>query len=145
MSEERGAGNPHATFCGSRRWATASGDPVGEAVRPIPIPVRLQGLGWVSLTQGYTKIGEDDDGPRRMRQTGCRVSPGAAGTGTAGRGAAVHSPGDHRRPVSGRPAPGATPCTLRRVRPRLRQPPDRGRRVGTRLWFHGLVLRRLGE
>src|SRR5215510_2004027 len=30
MSEERGAGNPHATFCGSRRWATASGDPVSE-------------------------------------------------------------------------------------------------------------------
>jgi hypothetical protein len=26
--EERSAGNPHATFCGSRRWATASGDPV---------------------------------------------------------------------------------------------------------------------
>ena len=27
--EERSAGNPHATFCGSRRRATASGDPVG--------------------------------------------------------------------------------------------------------------------
>src|SRR5215813_13811236 len=39
MSEERGAGNPHATFCGSRRWATASGDPVGEAVRSLPIPI----------------------------------------------------------------------------------------------------------
>ena len=26
--EERSAGNPHATFCGSRRWATASGHPV---------------------------------------------------------------------------------------------------------------------
>ncbi len=29
LSEERSAGNPHATFCGSRRWVTASGDPVG--------------------------------------------------------------------------------------------------------------------
>src|SRR5262249_56799959 len=28
-SEERSAGNPHATFCGNRRRATASGDPVG--------------------------------------------------------------------------------------------------------------------
>src|SRR5215471_6761777 len=28
-SEERSAGNPHATFCGSRRWATTSGHPVG--------------------------------------------------------------------------------------------------------------------
>ncbi len=28
LSEERSAGNPHATFCGSRRRATASGDPV---------------------------------------------------------------------------------------------------------------------
>ena len=28
ISEERSAGNPHATFCGNRRWATASGDPV---------------------------------------------------------------------------------------------------------------------
>src|SRR6516165_6070031 len=27
-AEEPGAGNPHATFCGDRRRATASGDPV---------------------------------------------------------------------------------------------------------------------
>jgi hypothetical protein len=26
--EEHRAGNPHATFCGSRRWVTAVGDPV---------------------------------------------------------------------------------------------------------------------
>ena len=32
-SEERSAGNPHATFCGSRGWATASGDPVGTRKR----------------------------------------------------------------------------------------------------------------
>ena len=28
-SEEPSAGNLHAGFCGSRRWATASGHPVG--------------------------------------------------------------------------------------------------------------------
>ena len=28
-AEERGAVKPHATFCGSRRRVTASGDPVG--------------------------------------------------------------------------------------------------------------------
>jgi membrane protease YdiL (CAAX protease family) len=44
MAEERGAGNPHATCCGSRRWATASGDPVGEAARPLPIPIRPRTL-----------------------------------------------------------------------------------------------------
>ena len=31
LIEERSAGNPHATFCGNRRRATASGDPVTEA------------------------------------------------------------------------------------------------------------------
>jgi hypothetical protein len=28
MTEERSAGNPHATFCGNRRRVTASDDPV---------------------------------------------------------------------------------------------------------------------
>lgn len=28
-AEERGAAIPHATFCGSREWVTAFGDPVG--------------------------------------------------------------------------------------------------------------------
>jgi len=32
LSEERSAGNPHATFCGSRRRVTASGDPVFRAL-----------------------------------------------------------------------------------------------------------------
>jgi hypothetical protein len=27
-AEERGAGKPHATFCGNRRWPSTSGDPV---------------------------------------------------------------------------------------------------------------------
>ena len=34
--EERSAGNPHATFCGSRRRATASGDLVTEGASPPP-------------------------------------------------------------------------------------------------------------
>jgi hypothetical protein len=37
--EERSAGNPHATFFGSRRQATTSGDPVAKAVRPSPISI----------------------------------------------------------------------------------------------------------
>src|SRR5450756_2575191 len=40
-AEERGAGNPHATFCGSRGRATASGDPVGgEKSSSLPRPSR---------------------------------------------------------------------------------------------------------
>jgi hypothetical protein len=35
-SEERSVANPHATFCGSRRWATASGHPVGQLERAVP-------------------------------------------------------------------------------------------------------------
>jgi len=31
---ERGAGNPHAAFCGSRKRVTAFGDPVTEAIWP---------------------------------------------------------------------------------------------------------------
>jgi hypothetical protein len=38
-AEERGAGNPHATFCGNRRRVTASGDPVGDAARRPSIPM----------------------------------------------------------------------------------------------------------
>jgi hypothetical protein len=33
-AEERGAGNPHATFCGNRGRVTASGDPVGGWQHP---------------------------------------------------------------------------------------------------------------
>src|SRR5689334_977621 len=35
-SEERWCGNPHATFCGNRGRATASGDPVGVETEPRP-------------------------------------------------------------------------------------------------------------
>ena len=37
-SEERRAGNLHAAFCGSRRWVTASGDPVGAIERSLLYP-----------------------------------------------------------------------------------------------------------
>ncbi|HTG58783.1 MAG TPA: hypothetical protein VMG63_05150, partial [Terriglobia bacterium] len=35
-SEERSAGNLHATFCGNRGRATASGDPVGRPATVVP-------------------------------------------------------------------------------------------------------------
>ena len=38
-AEERSAGNPHATFCGNWRRATASSDPVGGIARCPPIPI----------------------------------------------------------------------------------------------------------
>jgi hypothetical protein len=38
-SEERSAGNLHATFCGNRGRATASGDPVGCSVMGIPTAI----------------------------------------------------------------------------------------------------------
>ncbi|WP_376708667.1 IS66 family transposase [Bradyrhizobium australafricanum] len=49
LSKSVGAGNPHATFCGNRGRATASGDPVLEvkSLRPThpPIPVQDPGRG----------------------------------------------------------------------------------------------------
>ncbi len=49
LSEERSAGNPHATFCGSRRWVTASGDPVNGPKRHESRPPRLNvGCWWRS-------------------------------------------------------------------------------------------------
>jgi hypothetical protein len=51
-AEERGAGNPHATFCGNRGRVTASGDPVLGVKVPGPTrqsrrgrDVRFQGMG----------------------------------------------------------------------------------------------------
>jgi group II intron reverse transcriptase/maturase len=44
-TEERGARNPHATFCGNRGRATASGDPVGEEQSSsLPRPKLLRGI-----------------------------------------------------------------------------------------------------
>ena len=37
--EERGAGKPHATFCGNRGRATAPGDPVGAAAMSPCYPI----------------------------------------------------------------------------------------------------------
>ena len=53
-SEERSAGNPHATFCGSRRWATTSGHAVYR-VSGIPTviandPSRIEFFGITSVT-----------------------------------------------------------------------------------------------
>src|SRR5260221_14498253 len=47
-AEERGAGNSHATFCGSRGRATASGAPVGEGKSSsLPRPCwPRQNLSW---------------------------------------------------------------------------------------------------
>ncbi len=61
LSEERSAGNPHATFCGSRRRVTASGDPVS-------------GRNWAN--SGH---------PRRLpdlRQSGCKKEQIKAGAGS---------------------------------------------------------------
>ena len=40
-AEERGAGNPHATFCGNRGRVTASGDPVLGVKFPGPTRQKL--------------------------------------------------------------------------------------------------------
>ena len=43
-AEERSAGNPHATFCGSRRWVTAFGDPVWR-LETSGYPIRFLAYG----------------------------------------------------------------------------------------------------
>jgi len=46
-AEERSAGNPHATFCGSGRRATASRDPVALSNgRPYRVGRSLPNLTW---------------------------------------------------------------------------------------------------
>jgi len=52
ISEERGAGNPHATFCGSRRRATASGDPVGGKLRHATATTRDMAKKWEDRGRG---------------------------------------------------------------------------------------------
>jgi len=51
-SEERSAGNPHATICGNRRWATASGDPVPEvqSLRPTLQYLKADTVGRMAIT-----------------------------------------------------------------------------------------------
>ena len=53
-SEERSAGNLHATFCGNRRRATASGDPVGGIARCPPIPIDGAEHSAMLVSQGLT-------------------------------------------------------------------------------------------
>ena len=63
-SEERRAGNLHAAFCGSRRWVTASGDPVthaGQLVRALqensfdhPDPQRRYATWWL-VPDGFSE------------------------------------------------------------------------------------------
>ena len=70
-AEERSAGNPHATFCGNRRRATASGDPVGGEQSPF-LPRRLtDGLGAMSLTPERSKDGHHKDVGTSRRRRGC--------------------------------------------------------------------------
>ena len=63
-AEERGAGNPHATFCGNRRRATASGDPVITAhLLPTQPRAAAELLGRViRLDENVFERSDDSDG-----------------------------------------------------------------------------------
>ena len=65
-AEERSARNPHATFCGNRRRATASGDPV--RAKTLPDPYRAQGR--------EVPIGRRWRGAKVRRFTRLPVAPG---------------------------------------------------------------------
>src|SRR6266478_5951190 len=65
-AEERGAGKPHATFCGNRRRATASGDPVGGAAKLPPIPIAFPPVGRAAF--------KDVDGRNKSGQGGPMVA-----------------------------------------------------------------------
>src|SRR4029450_6929364 len=55
-SEERSARNPHATFCGSRRWVTAVGDPVLAGAIPPGYPAEAHnGAGSNTVTLSRPK------------------------------------------------------------------------------------------
>jgi len=56
-SDERSAGDPHATFCGSRERVTAPGDPVLGVKLPGLLGSRLRGkpatrIGHLSAAEG---------------------------------------------------------------------------------------------
>jgi hypothetical protein len=104
-SEERSAGNPHATFCGSWWRVTATGDPVGAAVTLLPYPTLMSprrtpaspthfhaidpaaamygSRGWNDDRPSWRR---DDDGPLRRDGNMCSwsghrtVRPNASGT-----------------------------------------------------------------
>src|SRR4029078_5063802 len=71
-AEERGAGNPHATFCGNRRRATASGDPVGARSTSVPTAAANGGdRGTVYVANGdCTDQRRDFLPPCRIQHTG---------------------------------------------------------------------------
>jgi hypothetical protein len=55
-AEERGAGNPHATFCGSRGRATASGDRWARRnPRPYRDPSRMSAFAPDALTEALAE------------------------------------------------------------------------------------------
>jgi len=67
MHVRRSAGNPHATFCGSRRWVTAVGDPVLAGAIPPGYPA------WRAImSPGYPS-----GWGRARRQSGAAVRCGA--------------------------------------------------------------------
>lgn len=89
LSKSVGAGNPHATFCGNRGRATASGDPVGGVARLPPIPIWyitasfhcraiLHRVNWTSLSQS-------------------KISPRRWGAGRSGRARRRRAPASGRR------------------------------------------------
>src|SRR5262245_65066995 len=61
-SEERSARNPHATFCGSRRWVTATGDPVLAGVISPDYPAEAHnGAGSNTVTLPGPKGGSNGE------------------------------------------------------------------------------------
>src|SRR5262249_20543023 len=52
MAEERSAVNLHATFCGSREWATAPGNPVEQETEPSQTGLRWRGESPVEYPPG---------------------------------------------------------------------------------------------
>src|SRR4029077_3657189 len=89
-SEERSAGNPHATFCGNRGRATASGDPVGGIARCPPIPTdggehgaMLPSVGREVLTTPLNTVARRCRNKRR-RLASPRVMPAGRNDGVDG-------------------------------------------------------------
>jgi len=77
-AEERSAGNPHATFCGNGRRATASCDPVGEeksSSLPRPFPWTsayvgcLRASGLVMLAARFSESDPELPSARRGRKS----------------------------------------------------------------------------
>jgi hypothetical protein len=77
--EERSAVNPHATFCGSRRRATASGDPVGCENGALP-----NGRSYRAHPRLYQSVGSI--GPQTIDSSSVRLpAESSRRSSTAGR------------------------------------------------------------